>query len=82
MILGSSASSETPSRGLVGEVDRLLALVLAEVVDRQVHDDPVEPRIEGRLALELVEVPVGLDEGVLDHVEGVVLVADHAERQA
>src|ERR1043165_6877044 len=55
--------------------------MLAEVVDGEVHDDPVQPGEEAGVAFKLVQVLVSLDESVLDHVQGVVLVTDHTKRQ-
>jgi hypothetical protein len=51
------------------------------VVDTEVERDAIQPRVEGGVALETVEVRVGLCEGLLDHIRGVFSVAQHAEGQ-
>ena len=56
---------------------RDLAL-LAHVVDREVHDDSVQPRVKARGALEVRDVLVHLDERVLHHVHGVGRPLDDA----
>ena len=46
-------------------------------VDGVVDGDPVEPGEEGRVALELVDLAEGLDEGFLRQVGGVLVVRGH-----
>jgi hypothetical protein len=50
-----------------------------DLVDAEVHHDPVQPGVEARGALEGADVLVHLDEGFLDDVERVGLVLDDAE---
>src|SRR5690606_22326008 len=50
-----------------------------DVVDREVHDDPVEPGVEAALPFELADVAVDLDECVLHDVERVLLALHDTE---
>ena len=58
------------------------ALAAAQMVQAKVGDDPVEPGVEGALEPEVAEVAVGLEEGLLVNVLGVLLVAQHVQREA
>jgi hypothetical protein len=57
------------------DVARLAPLV----VDAEVHADAIDPGVEARVALELVEALVGLGEGVLHDVQSVLAIAEHAD---
>src|SRR5262249_47265315 len=46
-------------------------------VEGHVHGDAKEPGVEGRLPLELRQRPERLHEGLLGHVEGLLLVPEH-----
>ncbi len=57
--LSASAMTEAvhhrgPDGGNVEMVNRLDPAVLPKMVDREVHDDPVEPRVKAGVAFELV----------------------------
>src|SRR5690606_26515607 len=68
---------ELPARRLV----ELLAVALAgpEPIDGQVAGDPVQPGIEGRIALERVQTLVHPQEGVLGDVHGLLPILDQRE---
>ncbi|EAU64191.1 hypothetical protein STIAU_8741 [Stigmatella aurantiaca DW4/3-1] len=53
---------------------------LADEIDADVDGDAVEPRVEGRVPLEVVQVLVNLDERLLRDVHRLLLVLEHAER--
>ncbi len=65
--------------GGVVEVGLSASGVGAFAIDAEVDGDAVEPGRKGRVALEVDELAVGLDEGVLYDVHGFVAVAQHAE---
>src|SRR5690606_10695259 len=58
-----------------------LALLLAVGVDEGVGEDPVEPRLEVRPLLELVERSEGFGERLLDEVLRVRRIAGHPQRR-
>src|ERR1035437_7791288 len=58
------------------------ALAAAQVVQAKVGDDPVEPGVERALKPEVSQVAIGLQERLLVDVLGVLLVAQHVQRQA
>jgi hypothetical protein len=62
----------------VVELDVTMALGLAKMIDAEVGHDPIQPGVEARVALELPDVSVDLDETLLHHVEGVLLVAEES----
>src|SRR5690606_29134106 len=68
---------ELPARRLV----ELLAVALAgpEPIDGQGAGDPVQPGIEGRIALERVQTLVHPQEGVLGDVHGLLPILDQRE---
>jgi hypothetical protein len=43
---------------------------------RRVYGDPVQPGIEGAIATETRQCPVGLDEGLLSDIKGFMLILD------
>jgi hypothetical protein len=45
-----------------------------KVVNAQVSGDSINPRIKGRLALELGQMAIGLDESLLDHVQRIFVI--------
>ena len=63
----------------VVDLDGASTCLGALLVDAEVHADPVDPRREGGVPLEVCELLVGLDERVLDDVHGVVAVFEHAD---
>lgn len=63
---------------VVVEVPRLL--VAADMVDGEVHHDAVEPGVEARSPLEILDVPMNLDEGFLDDVPGILFVLHDPKR--
>ena len=82
----STATSAGPGRGSARSgpspvVERHHRLPRAQVVDAGVVDDAVEPRAEGRLALEPGQGAERLDVGLLEDVVHAVPVAEEAEGQ-
>jgi len=55
----------------------LLVPAPANHIDRAVDRDPVQPRAEVRARLEAAQLPVRLEECLLDHVLGVLGIAGH-----
>src|SRR5690606_9682154 len=53
-----------------------------EVVLGGVDSDPVQPGVEGALAAEGRQGPIGLDEGLLRHVLYLCRIADEAREEA
>src|SRR5262249_31861684 len=66
-------------RDRVVVIDGLGSVALAQMIDGDVHDDPVEPGVDAGRPLEAVEGAVRAKEGVLHDVEGGVAIVDHAE---
>jgi len=60
------------------EGDPANQLAPAEVGDRGISSDPVEPGLEVEVRPGIRERPVGLDEGVLGQVFGQGAISDHA----
>jgi hypothetical protein len=52
-------------------------LALLEKINRLIDSNPVNPGVETRVALEGLQGPVGLDEGVLHEVVGVLVIGRH-----
>ncbi len=51
-------------------------------VEREAPGDPNEPRPKAAAIAQTMEVTVGLDEGVLRHIFGILPMAQHGERDA
>ena len=63
----------------VVELDVAVALGLAQMVDAEVRHDSIQPGVEARVALELADVSMDLDEALLHDVERVLLIAEESE---
>src|SRR5699024_9893457 len=72
--------SDLPVLDVLAAVFLRLALLLAIVVDEGVRQNPVQPRLEVRARLVLVESGIGLRIGLLDKVLGVGGIASHPQR--
>ena len=62
------------------ERHRAPAVGLPEMIERQVHDDAVQPGEELRASVEAADGAIGAEKGVLRQVVGIRVVADDAKR--
>ncbi len=65
--------SESFQRLIRGDFRPSLAMAISDAM----HGNSVQPRVEGALALERMQLEIGLDEGILHDVLGFLKVPDH-----
>ena len=87
MLSAETAAGKYPLETVIEIVDLLVQrdgtvrLALTELHQRLVDRDPYDPRVEPRIALELVQVLIGLQKGLLKHVFGVFPILGDVHRK-